>query len=59
MLHIQQKNSLNLDLKHRKETNMREEDIEELKLQLVKHGYYIGNSKVAESLRELADLWND
>lgn len=38
---------------------MRDRDIEELKLWLVEHGYHIGNSKVAESLRELADLWDD
>jgi len=38
---------------------MRDRDIEELKLWLVRHCYHIGNSKVAESLRKLADLWDD
>jgi hypothetical protein len=38
---------------------MDEEHIEELELWLVKHGYYVGNSEVAKSLRELADRWDD
>jgi hypothetical protein len=38
---------------------MRDRDIEELKLWLVKHGYYAGSSEVAKSLRELADLFDD
>ena len=38
---------------------MRDRDIEELKLWLVNHGYYVGSSEVAKSLRELADLFDD
>lgn len=38
---------------------MEEKDIEELKEWLVKHNYYVGNSAVAESLRKLADYWDD
>ena len=38
---------------------MRKEDIEALRTWLVDHGYYIGNSTVAKSLRELADQWDD
>lgn len=38
---------------------MEEKDIEELKKWLVGHNYYIGNSEVAKSLRELADYWDD
>lgn len=38
---------------------MRKEDIEALKSWLVEHGYYVGNSSVAQSLRELADYWDD
>ena len=38
---------------------MNEKDIKELKEWLVEHGYYIGNSAVAKSLRELADYWDD
>lgn len=38
---------------------MNEKDIEELKKWLYDHCYYVGNSEVAKSLRELADLWDD
>ena len=38
---------------------MKEKDIEKLKEWLVRHGYCIGNSDVAKSLRELADYWDD
>lgn len=38
---------------------MKEKDIEELKDWLVAHNYYTGNSEVAESLRKLADEWDD
>lgn len=38
---------------------MEEKDIQALKKWLVKHGYYVGNSEVAKSLRELADCWDD
>ena len=38
---------------------MKEEDIKELKAWLVEHGYYVGDSSVANSLRELADYWDD
>ncbi len=38
---------------------MKEKDIELLKLWLYDHGYFVGNSKVAKSLRELADLFDD
>lgn len=38
---------------------MRKEDIEALKSWLVEHGYYVGDSSVAQSLRELADYWDD
>ena len=38
---------------------MRKEDIEALKTWLVEHGYYVGDSSVAQSLRELADYWDD
>ena len=38
---------------------MSEKDIEELKKWLVNHGYYVGNSDVAKSLRELANYWDD
>lgn len=38
---------------------MNKKDIELLKQWLVDHGYYVGNSEVAESLRELADYWDD
>ena len=38
---------------------MRERDIEQLKLWLNDHGYFIGDSEVAKSLRELADLFDD
>jgi len=38
---------------------MKEEDIKELKTWLVEHGYYVGDSAVAESLRKLADYWDD
>ncbi len=38
---------------------MKKEDILELIEWLKEKGYYIGNMKVAESLRQLADLWDD
>ena len=38
---------------------MKKEDIEALKDWLVEHGYYVGNSEVAKSLRELASYWDD
>ncbi len=38
---------------------MKKEDIEALKIWLKEHGYYVGNSSVAESLRKLADDWDD
>lgn len=38
---------------------MTQEDIELLKEWLVEHGYYVGNSDVAKSLRGLADYWDD
>lgn len=38
---------------------MKEEDIKELKKWLVDHHYYVGNSDVAKSLRELADYFDD
>ena len=38
---------------------MNEKNIEELKQWLVDHGYYVGNSEVARSLRKLADYWDD
>lgn len=38
---------------------MKEEDYKELKKWLVEHNYYVGNSEVAESLRKLADEWED
>lgn len=38
---------------------MNEKDIQELKDWLVAHKYYVGNSAVAKSLRELADYWDD
>jgi hypothetical protein len=38
---------------------MKEEDIKELKHWLVEHGYYVGDSSVAESLHKLADYWDD
>ena len=38
---------------------MKKEDIEALKKWLVEHKYYIGSSAVAQSLRELADYWDD
>lgn len=38
---------------------MKKEDIEELKTWLVEHGYYVGSSDVAASLRKLADYWDD
>lgn len=38
---------------------MREEDYKELKQWLVDHKYFVGNSEVAESLRKLADEWDD
>ena len=38
---------------------MKKEDIEALKKWLVEHGYYVGDSSVAESLRHIADDWDD
>ena len=38
---------------------MKEEDIEDLKIWLIQHDYYIGCSAVAKSLRDLADWWED
>ena len=38
---------------------MDKKDIEALKEWLVEHGYYVGNSEVARSLRKLADDWDD
>ena len=38
---------------------MNEKDIEALKEWLVEHGYYVGNSEVAKSLRELAEWMDD
>ena len=38
---------------------MKEEDIKALMNWLCEHGYYVGNSKVAEALRKLADAWDD
>ena len=38
---------------------MNEKDIEELKLWLYDHGYFVGNSEVAKSLREVADWIDD
>ena len=38
---------------------MKETDIKELKKWLVDHGYYVGDSAVANALRELADQWDD
>lgn len=38
---------------------MKETDIKELKLWLSDHSYYVGNSSVADSLRKLADEYDD
>lgn len=38
---------------------MKEEDYNALKKWLVEHKYYVGNSEVAESLRKLANEWDD
>lgn len=38
---------------------MKEEDVKDLKKWLLEHGYYVGNSSVAESLRHIADEWDD
>lgn len=38
---------------------MKETDIKELKLWLRDHGYYVGDSSVADSLRKLANEWDD
>ena len=38
---------------------MKQEDIIALKEWLIEHGYYVGSSAVATSLRELADYWED
>ena len=38
---------------------MEEKDIKELKKWLIEHKYYVGDSAVAESLRKLADNWDD
>ena len=39
----------------------REKDVifQQLKEYLTKNGYYVGDSSVAEVLRELADYWDD
>lgn len=44
------------------EENQKEQkpaDDKALKKWLVEHGYYVGDSAVAESLRKLADTWDD
>ena len=38
---------------------MKEKDIEDLKEWLVSRGYYVGNSSVAKSLRDIANYWDD
>lgn len=38
---------------------MKEQDIKELKLWLHDHSYYVGDSSVADSLRKLADEYDD
>ena len=38
---------------------MKENDFKALCNWLVEHGYYVGNHKVAEALRELADAFDD
>ena len=38
---------------------MKKEDIEALKTWIKEHGYYVGDSSVAQSLRELADYYDD
>lgn len=38
---------------------MKEEDIKALKKWLVEHGYYVGDSSVAKSLRQITDDWDD
>lgn len=38
---------------------MKGEDIKALKKWLVEHGYYVGDSSVAKSLRQIADNWDD
>jgi hypothetical protein len=38
---------------------MKKEDIEALKSWLVEHGYYVGDGTVAESLRHIANEWDD
>ena len=38
---------------------MKKEDVKDLKKWLVEHGYYVGDSSVAESLRQIADDWDD
>ena len=38
---------------------MDKKDIDELKNWLTEHGYYVGNSEVANSLRELAEYYDD
>ena len=40
-------------------TDMKKEDIDALINWLTEHGYYVGNTAVAESLREIADYWED
>lgn len=42
-----------------KKLTMKETDIKELKKWLADHGYYVGDSAVANALRELADQWDD
>ena len=38
---------------------MKETDIEELKKWMLEHGYYVGSSGVAETLRKLAEYYDD
>ena len=38
---------------------MEEDDVKELISWLVSHGYYVGNSEVSKSLRDLADYYDD
>lgn len=38
---------------------MKPEDILALRQWLTEHGYYVGDSEVSKSLRQLADMWDD
>jgi len=38
---------------------MKPEDILALRQWLIEHGYYVGDSEVSKSLRQLADMWDD